>query len=378
MLAVTRLTLSDFRCYSFLRLECDSRPVILTGPNGAGKTNILEALSFFSPGRGLRRAKLSDITRKGAADGAPWAVAAVLDRPDGPWGQGGTLDMGTGREAGSERRLVRIDGQAARSQSALTQVVSALWLTPAMDRLFTEGATGRRRFLDRLVLGADPAHAGRASAYERAMRERTRLLKEGRFDPSWLGVLEDAMAVQGVDMAAARKRVVARLNQACGQGIGPFPAAELTVLGGVEDLLDQSGEAETVQRFKDILAQSRRRDAEAGGAVDGPHRSDMQVRHAAKDLPAELCSTGEQKAILVSIVLGQARAQAADRQMPPLLLLDEIAAHLDQTRRAALFDELCALGAQSWLTGTDAALFAEFGGRGQFFHVEDAVARREN
>jgi DNA replication and repair protein RecF len=369
-LAVTRLTLSDFRCYPFLRLDCDTRPVVLTGPNGAGKTNILEALSFLAPGRGLRRAKLSEVARNEAGEGAPWAVAVHLSRPDGP------LEIGTGREAGLERRVVRIDAQPARSQSALSEVVSALWLTPVMDRLFTEGNSGRRRFLDRLVLGLYPQHGRRATAYEHAQRERVRLLKEGRFDPSWLSVLEETMGQHGIAMAAARKDTVARLNEACRQGIGPFPAAALTVSGSVEDSLDALPADQAEVRFREVLAGARRRDAEAGGTTEGPHRSDLRVRHATKDLPAELCSTGEQKAVLVAIVLGQARVQTTERGVPPILLLDEIAAHLDQIRRAALFDELCALGAQSWMTGTDEALFAEMGERGQFFRVHDAIVAR--
>ncbi|OIR09089.1 DNA replication and repair protein RecF [mine drainage metagenome] len=367
--AVHRLTLSDFRCYAFLRMETDGRPVVLTGANGAGKTNILEALSFLAPGRGLRRAKLSDIARHGSGDGTPWAVAAQLTQAGDP------LEIGTGREAGSERRLVRIDGRAARSQAMLGQVLSVLWLTPAMDRLFLEGATGRRRFLDRLVLAFDPEHAARASAYERAMRDRSRLLREGRFDPSWLTVLEEGMARHGAAMAQARLETVERLNAACRQGIGPFPAAVLSVTGWAEQTLAGLDEAEAAAAMQAMLAGARRRDAEAGAALDGPHRSDLQVRHGAKNLPAEQCSTGEQKAVLVAIILGQARARAALRGAAPILLLDEVAAHLDQTRRAALFDELCALPAQSWLTGTDQSLFAEMGGRAQFFRVDDAVVQ---
>lgn len=379
-LAVVRLTLSDFRCYSFLRLEADPRPVVLTGANGAGKTNILEALSFLAPGRGLRRARLADVARREAGSEAPWAVAARLERPAGTdkamSAAPSAVEIGTGREAGSERRLVRIDGQPARSQAALSEVVSALWLTPAMDRLFSDGAAGRRRFLDRLVLGLDPAHASRASAYEHSLRERARLLKGGRYDPAWLGVLEDRMAQGGVAMAEARKQTVARLNQACAQGIGPFPAAHLAVAGAVEDSLDSLEQADAEARLRAALASARRADAESGGAAVGPHRSDFLVRHGNKNEPAEQCSTGEQKAVLVAIVLGQARIQADLRGLPPILLLDEVTAHLDQSRRMALFDELCALKAQSWLTGTDDSLFAELGERGQFFRVHDAVVAR--
>jgi DNA replication and repair protein RecF len=370
--AIVRLTLSDFRCYPFLRLETDERPVVLTGPNGAGKTNVLEALSFLAPGRGLRRSQLSEVTRREAGAGAPWAVAASLLTG----GETGRLEVGTGREVGAERRTVRIDGKPARRQAILSELISVLWLTPAMDQLFSEGSAGRRRFLDRLVLGHDPAHAQRAAAYERALRERSRLLKEGRFEPAWLGALEETMARHGVAMAAARRDAVSRLNEACRQGIGPFPAARLAVDGSVEASLDGlSGEA-AERWMRESLAASRRRDAEAGGAAVGPHRSDLAVRHANKDLPAEQCSTGEQKAVLVAILLGQARSQVAQRGQAPILLLDEVVAHLDRARRAALFDELSALGTQSWLTGTDEVLFAELGDRANFFRVHDAVVTR--
>ena len=370
VLSVGRLTLSEFRCYPFLRLDTDPRPVVLTGPNGAGKTNILEALSFLAPGRGLRRATLSSVTRQSAGPQATWAVAARIERPDA------TVEIGTGREANSERRVLRIDGQPVRTQAALSEAVSVLWLTPAMDRLFAEGAGGRRRFLDRLVLGLDSAHAGRAAAYERALRERTKLLREGRFDAAWSAVLEETMARHGVAIAVARKSAVARLNEACRQGIGPFPAASLAVSGSVEMSLDVLPAEAAEIKFRDSLAASRRRDAHSGAVAEGPHRSDLMVRHAVKDIPAEQCSTGEQKAVLVAIVLGQARIRAAQKGAPPILLLDEIAAHLDHSRRAALFDELSALPAQSWLTGTDDSLFAELAERGQYFRVCDAAVAR--
>ena len=340
-------------------------PVVLTGPNGAGKTNILEALSFLAPGRGLRRTRLSEATRHQAGQGAPWAVAVRLQQPLG------VTEVGTGREAGSERRSLRIDGQPAKSQAALAEVLSVLWLTPSMDRLFTDGPGGRRRFLDRLVMGLDTAHGRRAAVYEHSMRERSRLLQHGGGDVAWLAALEETMGHQGVAMATARRATVARLNEACGQGIGPFPAAALTIQGDVEDSLDTLAADQAEARLRDGLAASRRQDAVAGGALMGPHRSDLVVRHREKDLPAQQCSTGEQKAVLVSIILGQARLQ--EPSAPPILLLDEIAAHLDRQRRAALFDELSALSAQSWLTGTDEALFAELGERGRFFRVEDAV-----
>lgn len=369
-LAVRRLTLTDFRCYSRLRLDTDSRPVVLTGPNGAGKTNLLEALSFLTPGRGLRRATLGEIVRHGTEAGAPWGVAALLDGSQGP------VEIGTGRESGSERRSVRIDGQPAKAQD-LAALASALWLTPAMDRLFIEGAAGRRRFLDRLTFGQESGHAAQATAYEHAMRERSRLLKAAgqggrRPDPAWLGALEGAMARHGAAMAAARVRAVARLDQACAEGLGPFPAARLALVGEVEDWAAAGALEEVEDRLRAALRAARSRDEAAGATTFGPHRSDLSVRHAAKDLPAGQCSTGEQKAVLVSMVLAQARVRTALSGLAPLLLLDEVVAHLDATRRAALFDALAELSAQSWMTGTDEVLFDGFGDRAQFFRVAEA------
>nr|WP_235063023.1 DNA replication/repair protein RecF [Paramagnetospirillum caucaseum] len=370
--AIRRLSLADFRCYRTLRLETDARPVVLTGANGAGKTNILEALSFLVPGRGLRRAGAADITRHGLEAGSPWAVAASLD------GAAGRVEIGTGREAGHERRSVRIDGKPAKPGD-LSGLVSALWLTPAMDRLFIEGASGRRRFLDRLVFGLVPGHGAESGAYEHAMRERTRLLRAARdggprADPAWIAALEEGMARHGARVASARVESIRRLDAACRAGLGPFPAAGLAVEGEVEGWLagGQSPE-EAEERFRSALRLARARDEAAGAATCGPHRSDLAVRHVPKNLPAGQCSTGEQKAVLVSIVLAQGRVQDRAGGRAPLLLLDEVAAHLDDVRRAALFDELCGLRAQSWMTGTDALLFAGFGARAQFFRVTDAT-----
>ena len=370
--AVRRLSLTDFRCYRTLRLETDTRPVVLTGANGAGKTNILEALSFLVPGRGLRRAGAADISRHGLPAGSPWAVAASLDGP------AGRVEIGTGREAGHERRSVRIDGKPAKPGD-LAGLVSALWLTPAMDRLFIEGASGRRRFLDRLVFGLVPGHGAESGAYEHAMRERTRLLRAARdggprADPAWIAALEEGMARHGTSVALARVESIRRLDAACRAGLGPFPAAGLAVEGEIEGwLAGGSSPDEAGERFKSALRFARARDEAAGAATCGPHRSDLLVRHVPKDLPAGQCSTGEQKAVLVSIVLAQGRVQDQAGGRAPLLLLDEVAAHLDDVRRTALFDELCGLRAQSWMTGTDALLFAGFGERAQFFRVTDAT-----
>ncbi|MGE3933722.1 MAG: DNA replication/repair protein RecF [Rhodospirillaceae bacterium] len=374
---MARIGLTDFRGYARLRLDLDPRPVVLTGPNGAGKTNLLEAVSFLVPGRGLRRARLAEVGRRdpGAAAGRPWAVAATVATPDGP------VDIGTGLEAteeadddGAGRRAVRIDGVARRGQAALADVVSALWLTPEMDRLFTESAGARRRFLDRMVYGFDRGHAARVAAYEHAMRERGRLLREGagRADPAWLGALEARMAENGIAIVAARQALVGRLNTACANGVGPFPAARLSLGGEVEAWLAAGPALAAEDRLRDRLVAARREDAESGGAAAGAHKSVLDAHHILKGVPAAQCSTGEQKALLVSITLAQARLQAVERGAPPILLLDEVAAHLDAARRAALYEEIAALGAQAWMTGTDADAFAPWGAGAQFLRVEDA------
>jgi DNA replication and repair protein RecF len=378
-LAVTRLVLTDFRGYASARLAVDGRPVVLTGPNGAGKTNLLEAVSFLAPGRGLRRARLADIDRRvppARPDTPPpgaWALAATLEAPRG------RVQIGTGRDPASEtgeRRVVRIDGAPARSQGALAAHVNMVWLTPQMDRLFLEGSAARRRFLDRLVYGFDPEHATRLGTYEQAMRERARLLRDGPADPAWLSALEENMAAHGVAVAAARRDVAARLDEACAGAPGPFPRARLTLEGTVEGWLATMPALAAEDEFRRRLAAARRLDAESGTTTVGPHRSDFGVRHIS-GMPAAECSTGEQKALLIAILLAHARLQAALRGAAPLMLLDEVAAHLDGLRREALFAEIEALGAQAWLTGTDAMLFDGLRGAGQFFTVADAVVERE-
>lgn len=374
LVAVRRLTLSEFRCYEHLRVEVDHGIIVLTGPNGAGKTNLLEALSLLTPGRGLRRARLAELRRLGAPTAASWAVAAKLDTPEGP------VDLGTGGDpqAGgeSDRRVVRVDGQTARSQSVLADYLSAVWLTPQMDRLFVEGRSERRRFFDRLVYGFDPAHAGRLSAYERAMRDRSRLLKESRdgrrLDTAWLAALEEQMAAHGVAAAAARMDMLARLNAALDRADGPFPRALVALDGVVEARLMQEPALAVEDWVRALLAGNRAVDAAAGTATEGPHKVDLLVTHLGKAMPAAFCSTGEQKALLVALVLANARLILAERGRPPLLLLDEVAAHMDAARRAALYDQLSALGGQAWLTGTDVALFAPLAGQAGFLGIEDA------
>jgi DNA replication and repair protein RecF len=381
-IGVTRLVLTDFRNYRTVRLDLDAGlgpgpgPVVLTGPNGAGKTNLLEAMSFLSPGRGLRNARLSDIDRRdpGVPPDPPtsgWAVAATVMARRGP------LSIGTGRvgEAGGERRTVRIDGEPARGQAALAERLGVLWLTPPMDRLFVEGPTGRRRLLDRLVLGLDPAHAARVARYQQALRERARLLRDGisHADPAWLGALEEIMAAEGVAIAAARRDAVERLDRVCAQAEDAFPRARLSLVGTLESWLETTPALAVEERFRAALAQSRASDAPSGGAGLGPHRSDLAVHHAEKGIAAEAASTGEQKALLIAIVFAQARLQRAVRGEPPLLLLDEVAAHLDAARRAALFEVLAGLDGQAWITGTDAALFAPLRGTARFISVADGA-----
>ena len=359
-----RLRLAGFRCYESAQLDLDARPVVLTGANGAGKTNLLEAISLLAPGRGLRGARLDEMDRHGAPEGEGWTVAAAVATP------GGMVEIGTGhRPETVNRRVVRIDGKQSRSQTGLSDHVSAVWLTPPMDRLFTEGASGRRRFLDRLVFGFDTAHAGRVSAYEHTLRERARLLREGG-DAVWLDTLEGDMAERGVAIAAARRELTARLARLCEAPAGLFPGAAVAVTGQVEEWLDDGPALAAEERLRAALRDSRPQDAAAGGAAVGPHRSDLAVRHLGHGMPAALCSTGEQKALLIAIVLANARLQTAERGRVPLLLLDEVAAHLDAARREALFAEILALGAQTWFTGTDRSVFDSFSaGQAQYVAV---------
>ncbi len=378
--AVVRLSLTDFRCYPSLRLDADERPVVLTGPNGAGKTNLLEAISFFAPGRGLRRARLADVTRSDApvGNGLRWAVSGTFAAASGE------IKIGTGFEPAFDggdggRRVVRLNGADAPNQMTLGEVFAAVWLVPEMDRLLLDGASGRRRFLDRLVSVFDPAHTRQLNEYEQAMRERTRLLRGERInsraaDASWLGALEQRMAESGIALAAARRLFVRRLLAASDLGVGPFPVASVALVGDVEAWLQETAALQAEDNFKEALAQSRSADREAGRALVGPHRSDIEVTNVSKGRPAATCSTGEQKALLISIVLAHARLVALDRGAPPVLLMDEVVAHLDKDRRAALFDEICAIGAQAWMTGTDRDLFRDFGDRAQYFQVENAIA----
>lgn len=368
-LAVTQLRLTNFRSYASAALTLSGAPVVLAGHNGAGKTNILDAISLLSPGRGLRGARLAEHARKGpvASDAALWAVAACVARGGTDYEIGTGLTLGPG---GGEKRHVRLNGVEAKGSADLGDIVQLVWLTPAMDRLFIESAGGRRRFLDRLVLGFDTAHARNSTRYETAMRERARLLKYGPRDPAWLDGLENEMAEAGFAIATARAATVERLSSALTEHVGEFPAAALAL----SDDLHLS----SMEEMRDAFAASRIRDAEAGRTGHGPHTTDLMVRHTAKRAEARDCSTGEQKALLISIMLADARELARARNgHAPLLLLDEIAAHLDARRRAALFEEIHALSAQAWMTGTDLSLFEDWGARAEIFLVENGQFLRQ-
>lgn len=365
---ISKLTLTNFRNYAALSIGFSPGAVVFSGDNGAGKTNLLEAISLLTPGRGLRRAPYVDVAREGGDGG--FALHARLDGPEGQ------VEIGTGitggEAAGEGGRKVRINGAPARSADAMLEWLRVVWLTPAMDGLFPGPAADRRRFLDRLVLAIDPGHGQRALDYEKAMRGRNRLLTEGSRDGAWFDAIEMQMVETGVAIAAARAELV-RLLAAMIERLpssGPFPQADISLFGDLESHVASAPAVDVEQRYRDALADGRERDRAAGRTLDGPHRSDLLVRHRPKAMPAELCSTGEQKALLVGIVLSHARLTGEMSAMTPILLLDEIAAHLDAGRRAALFSILEELNCQAFMTGTDAALFSSLRGRAQFLTVD--------
>jgi DNA replication and repair protein RecF len=379
----THLALTRFRNYRHLALDLDVRPVVLVGPNGAGKTNLLEALSLLGPGSGLNRAKLSDIDFRGAGNqtNMAWAVHAKLQAA------GGDFALGTGRDPlaqaqiGRDRRLARINGAPARSQADFADILSVQWLVPAMDGLFDDSASARRRYLDRLVTGIDPGHAARVAAYETAMRERARLLRgevvaaQADLD-AWLDALEAEMAGGAVAIAASRREAVDALNRALADCDGPFPRASLAAAGAVEAWLADGPALAAEDRLKAHLKAARAGDAASGVTEWGTHRSDLEVIYLGRalgnaPLRAAECSTGEQRALLLSIALAEARLTTRRRGQGPILLLDEAVSHLDGQRREALFAEILALGLQAWLTGTDRDLFRPLFGGAQFFAVED-------
>jgi DNA replication and repair protein RecF len=370
---IRRLRLTNFRSYRTAAIEIGTGSVVLVGPNGAGKTNLLEAISFLAPGRGLRHAALEDLafTEVDGTSDVAWAVSADVD------GALGLATLGTGTEApaaegGTLSRKCRIDREPVTSAIAFSDHLRLVWLIPSMDGLFNGPASDRRRFLDRLVLALDPEHSSRVSALERSLRSRNRLLEDPRPDPHWLDAIEHETAELAVAVAALRAETIDRLQIALAARTSPkaaFPAATIALEGWMEKLLRQQSALEVEDRYRAILKANRPRDAAAGRTLDGPHLTDLAVTYAAKGMPASDSSTGEQKALLIGLVLAHAGLLTEISGFAPILLLDEVIAHLDPGRRAALYDELARLGAQVWMTGADPAAFANLAGRAEIFQV---------
>jgi DNA replication and repair protein RecF len=371
---IRRLTLNNFRSYHAAQIDIAANLVVLVGPNGAGKTNLIEAISFLAPGRGLRRATLTEVAFM-EGDGS-WAMASDVE------GALGLATLGTGIEAPANEdmtitRKCRIDREPVSSASAFADHLRVIWLVPAMDQLFTGPASERRRFLDRLALAVDAEHASRVAALERSLRSRNRLLEEPRPDPHWLDAIEHETAELAVAVAALRAETVTRLSAALAvRRSSPFPSAEIALEGWMEKLLPQHSAREIEDRYRAVLHDNRARDAAAGRTLDGPHLTDLVVAYAPKDIPAADASTGEQKALLIGLVLAHAGLIAEMIGFAPVLLLDEVIAHLDPSRRSALYAELEMLGAQVFMTGADPAAFAEIGTRADVFDVSPGVVVR--
>jgi DNA replication and repair protein RecF len=369
-----RLTLTNFRSYHAAQIEAGAGLVVVNGANGAGKTNLIEAISFLAPGRGLRRAMLDDVAFA-EGDGS-WAVSADVE------GALGLASLGTGIEppsadAAAGTRKCRIDREPVASASAFADHLRVVWLTPAMDQLFGGPASERRRFLDRLALAVDREHMGRVNALERALRSRNRLLEEPRPDAHWLDAIEHETAELAVAVTALRVETVRRLQAAiAARAASAFPAAEIALAGWMDKLVPLHPAVEVEDRYRAVLRDNRARDAAAGRTLDGPHLTDLAVTYAPKGIPAADASTGEQKALLIGLVLAHAGLIAAMSGISPVLLLDEVVAHLDPARRAALYSELGTLGAQAWLTGADAAAFADIAAEADVFDVLPGQVRR--
>ncbi len=368
------LKLTKFRNHENLSLDLDSRHVVLTGENGAGKTNILEAVSFLSPGRGLRRAPYDTVAMAGG--GGSWSVFARLN------GAEGEVSIGTGLQETSlgveTQRRVHINGAQAKTADTLLEHSRIVWLTPAMDGLFTGPAGDRRRFLDRLVLAVDPTHGRRVSNFEKIMRSRNKLLSENQIDETWLSATEEQLAELAVSVASARHEMVGLLSGVIVQNndpASPFPDALITLSGSLENEIGEVAASDLEGEYRDRLRDCRRLDAAAGRTLEGPHRSDLVVHHRPKSMAAALCSTGEQKALLIGLLLAHARLVGEMHGFAPVLLLDEVAAHLDEGRRRALYDMIDTLGCQAWMTGTDRALFTPMDNRANFLTVENGQVR---
>jgi DNA replication and repair protein RecF len=373
---IRRLSLTNFRSYRAAQIELAAGPVVLVGENGAGKTNLIEAISFLAPGRGLRRATLEEVAFQ-EGDGS-WAVSAEVE------GALGLATLGTGIEApagegATTSRKCRIDREPAVSVAALADHLRVIWLVPAMDQMFNGPASERRRFLDRLALAVDAEHSGRVAAFERALRSRNRLLEEPRPDPHWLDAIEHETAEIAIAVAAQRAETVARLRQALTarrDQASAFPPCEIALDGWIEALVRERPAVEVEDRYRTVLKENRARDAAAGRTLDGPHLSDLAVLHVRKGIPAADASTGEQKALLIGLILAHARLIAEMSGFAPVLLLDEVVAHLDPQRRSALYAELREIGAQVFMTGADPAAFAEIETANAFQVVPGRVTRK--
>ena len=377
---LSRLRLTDFRNYKQLSIDLDGRPVVLSGENGAGKTNLLEAISLLSQGRGMRGTPFADLARFNGS--GLWAVSAQLQSPEGPVNIGTGLELSPDGSQGSGR-IVKIDGHPVKGSGKLAELVQIVWLTPAFDGLFTGPASERRRFLDRLITGLDPGFRQLSGQFERAMRQRNKLLDSGSRDDSQFAGLETLMAETGAAVAAARLEAVDRLAQAVinkwhqektPEGDqSPFPWSTLTLEGDLEHDLRIMPSSDAEDHYRRALYDNRERDRAAKRALIGPHRSDFLAGHGPKEMPAKFCSTGEQKALLVGLVLAHAELLRDLHGTAPIILLDEISAHLDERRRVALFEEILSLSSQAFMTGTDVETFSPFGDGAQFFSLDNAA-----
>lgn len=369
---VIQLTLHNFRNYASLTANFPTKPIVLFGENGAGKTNILEALSFFSPGRGLRNTRLSHITTLPASPNPTWGASAHLAFAEG------SLALGTGLELtsqGQERRTIKVEGVKAARQTTLAEWMSVIWVTPQMGRLFLDPAAQRRKFIDRLVFSLNPAHATHLQCYEHALAERSALLKKPPYDPDWVSQLESQIAEKAVTVAIARQQALEQVSDNQSQSV-VFPRFAAHMEGEFEQWLNEDI-SQTEEKLRQVLYHNRRLDAEVGGSRIGPHRSDLSLRHCGRNMVASQCSTGEQKMLLLAITLAFVRVQRHNQELAwrrvNLLLIDDIVAHLDAHHRSVLFDEVCHLNLQAWLTGTDREVFQELKNRAQLIKVENAT-----
>jgi len=367
------IKLGNYRNYKDLSLKLGASPVVLTGANGSGKTNILEAISLLSPGKGFRKIKLNDADMiQGGKTVLPWSISAVVNKGFEEF------QIGTGRELVTDsKRIVKIDGDIVKNQAELTSIFSVMWLTPQMDGLFIGSSSDRRKFLDRLVYNFDPEHASRIYSYEYTMRERAKIIQQPSYDPSWVSVLEEKMAQRAVSIAAARIDTVEHIQAVINEFKTAFPKADIDVQGGVERIMLENSALQAEEILKKQLYESRAMDSRTGRTSVGTHRSDFIAFHNEKCMPAASCSTGEQKALLLSIILAEARAKALWKGSVPVLLLDEVVAHLDEKRRASLFEEIFSMQAQVWMTGTDEELFKEIRDKAQFFDVSDGTVTKK-